>query len=180
MSSTDPTPDLLLRSGGHLGAEGGGQLLGPEAHAQDGQVPGHGMVDEISLGCQPRVLGIVVYPHRTAHDHQTTDVFGRRQGIAAEELVYGHLAAGIAQCLGDHPGTLVGHVLEDRPGASRRSGRQRGHYAVFTTWKASASRPSGSPAADAVPAIQPRRSSSRWSPSPTWLRWDLSAFSFCS
>ena len=113
--------------------------------------------------------------HRsTQHDQPTEGIDGGKPLAEVEADHVGDLAT-FGQYPQNRSRAFVGHMLQDRPCATRTTAWPRHHYAVFTTWNASARRPSGRPAASAVPPIQPRSSSSRCSPSPTWLACDLSA-----
>ncbi len=128
VGQVDPTgTHLVLGAGGHLGTERRGQLLCSEAHAEHREVAADGGAEEVPLRGQPGVGVAVPDAHRATHDHQATEGIDRRHGIAPVEADHGHVDAGVVQGPGDRPGALVGHVLEDRPRASRRSGRGGGH-----------------------------------------------------
>ena len=134
---------LVRRPGGHLGTEDGGQLLGPQAHAEHRPARVHHLADQFPFGAQPPVPIAVVDPHGAAHHRQSGDRPVIGQGLPAVDPDHLVREAALGQRPGDEARSLVGDMLDDRPPAAggRSSGRVRpggaglgaGHYPVATT-----------------------------------------------
>ena len=108
--------DLLHRPGGDLGPEGGGQLLGAQAHAEHRQAGPVDVAQEVPFGAQPgRASWTPMGPPRTTRPGQVVDA-GQLRRVEPDHADR-HARPG--EHTGDRPRALVGHVLEDDPGSSR-------------------------------------------------------------
>ena len=139
---------LGCRSPGHRGAERGGELLGPEAHAEHGPARPDRLAQESPLVGKPPE--VIVHAHRAAHHHEPRDVRHRSRRwnrFATIDAHDGQVGTGVADGERDGTRAFERDVLDHQPGIARAHGVSGDRV----TRKSSAEEPSGSPACSPSP-----------------------------
>src|SRR5262245_1998934 len=103
----------------HPGAQRGGEQLRSQADAEH-RTPGAGRVgDQLALGRQPGMVGIVAGAHRAPHRQHRVELAPVGQRLAPVELDRGRLHPPLAHHLREDPRVLTGDVLEDEDAHGR-------------------------------------------------------------
>lgn len=105
--------DFFFRPGIDAGAEGTGQELCAEAHAQHRPAGGDEAANEILFGREPGKGGLVMHAHGAAHDNEQIGGGGPGQFGVFEKAGGGEAETGAAQPRFEGGGTFEGHVLEN-------------------------------------------------------------------